>query len=124
MSDLLAPITALETHLGYLRARGHDVIILRVLDPSEREFTFNAPAMFHDVESGRNLYVDPDAAREEYLQRFADHARAVTTACSSLGIDYYEMTTERPLELILFDFLSARLRRGRQIARRTAQGAP
>ncbi len=122
VSDLLAPLTALETHLGYLRARGHDVIILRVLDPAERGFTFTGPAMFHDVESGRNLYVDPDTAREEYLRRFADHAAVVSTASSSLGIDYYDMTTERPLELVLFDFISARLRRGRQIARHEARG--
>ena len=29
-----------------------------------RDFTFDEPAMFHDLESGRELYVDPDAARE------------------------------------------------------------
>jgi hypothetical protein len=33
-------------------------------------------------------------------------------------VDLYGMTTDRPLELALFDFLNARLRRGKQIARR------
>ena len=39
-------------------------------------FTFTTPAMFHDVESGREIYVDPAAAREDYLRRFAAHAAA------------------------------------------------
>jgi hypothetical protein len=37
-----------------------------------------------------------------------------------LGIDLMELTTNRPLELALFDFLNTRLRRGRQVARRQA----
>ncbi len=60
--------------LGYLRSRGHDVMVLRVLDPAEVDFTFAAPGMFHDLESGRDLYIDPQAARGEYQRRFNEHA--------------------------------------------------
>src|SRR5581483_11939960 len=74
ISDLLAPIDLLQTRLGYLRSRGHDVVVLRVLDPAEAQFTFESPAMFHDVESGRELYIDPTAAKAEYLRRFESHA--------------------------------------------------
>ena len=35
LSDLLAPTDALRTRLGYLRSRGHDVVVLRILDPAE-----------------------------------------------------------------------------------------
>src|SRR4051794_25319078 len=77
ISDLLAPVDTLRTRLGYLRSRGHDVIVLRVLDPAERLFGFTTPAMFHDVESGREIYIDPDGAREGYLRRFAAHAAEV-----------------------------------------------
>ncbi len=117
ISDLLAPIDTLQTNLGYLRSRGHEVVIMRVLDPSELDFSFKDPAIFQDVESGRDLYVDPSTARESYLQRFRAHETAIKQACSSLGIDYYQFTTDRPLELALFDFLSARMRRGRKILR-------
>src|SRR4051794_17264523 len=77
ISDLLAPVETLRTRLGYLRSRGHDVVVLRVLDPAERQFGFTTPAMFHDVESGREIYIDPDGAREGYLRRFAAHAAEV-----------------------------------------------
>lgn len=124
ISDLLAPIETLQTHLGYLHSRGHEVVVFRVLDPAEVDFQFDKPAMFHDLESGRELYVDPAAARGEYLRRFAEHREGIRKACNSLGISLYEATIDRPLELVLFDFLNSRLQSGRRVARRTrvAQG--
>ena len=117
ISDLLVPVEALRTRLGYLRSRGHDVIVLRVLDPAEVDFRFAAPSMFRDVESGRELYVDPDAARGEYLRRFQAHATEIERACSDLGVDFDPIATDRPLELVLFDLLKARMRRGRRPGR-------
>ena len=122
ISDLLAPTDSLQTRLGYLRSRGHDVVVLRVLDPAEVDFPFTTPAMFHDVESGREIYVDPGAARQDYLRRFAAHASAIERSCVDLGIEYEPITTDRPLELVLFDLLKARMRRGRRPGRRLAPG--
>ncbi|HUY91960.1 MAG TPA: DUF58 domain-containing protein [Pirellulales bacterium] len=118
VSDLLAPIESLETQLGYLRSRGHEVVVLRVLDPAEIDFRFDEAALFHDLESGRELYIDPQATRQRYLARFAEHAAAIATACNRLGVDFHQLTTAEPLELALFDFLNSRLRRGRSPARR------
>lgn len=124
ISDLLAAVDTLRTRLGYLRSRGHDVIVLRILDPAELDFAFSSPAMFHDVESGRELYIDPGAARTEYLRRFTHHAREIERACVDLGIEYQPVSTDRPLELVLFDLLQARQRRGRRPghARAAARG--
>jgi uncharacterized protein (DUF58 family) len=120
ISDLLAPIDTLQLNLGYLRSRGHEVVVMRVLDPAEVDFAFPQPAVFEDMESGRLLYVDPHVAREQYVRRFAAHEQAIQSACGALGIDYYRFSTDRPLELALFDYLSARSRRGRQIVRRAS----
>ncbi len=117
ISDLLAPLDTLERNLGYLRTRGHEVIVYRVLDPAETDFQFDAPAMFRDLESGRELYIDPEATRQEYLRRFGEHAAAIETICGKLGIDFRSFTTECPLEHALFDYLHARQRRGRQVMR-------
>ncbi len=117
ISDLLAPIGSLQKHLGYLRSRGHEVVLMRVLDPNELSFRFREPTMLEDLESGRDLYIDPEAARQQYLARFEQHAAAIRRACNNLGIDFYQLSTERPVELSLFDFLSARMRRGRKIRR-------
>jgi uncharacterized protein (DUF58 family) len=122
ISDLLAPTDTLKTRLGYLRSRGHDVIVVRVLDPAELRFSFAAPAMFHDLESGRELYVDPEEARAEYLRRFAGHAAEVERSCVDLGVEYVPVATDRPLELVLFDLLKARMRRGRRPGHRVVPG--
>ncbi len=122
ISDLLAPADVLKTRLGYLRSRGHDVVVLRILDPAEVQFTFSTPAMFHDVESGRELYIDPDAARSEYLRRFEAHAKEIQQTCVDLGVEYERILTNQPLELVLFDFLKARMRRGRRPGHRIAPG--
>lgn len=118
LSDLLAPLDTLETHLGYLRSQGHEVAVLRTLDPAEVDFPFQAAAMFHDVETDRELYVDPELIRAQYRQKFAAHALALRTICHRLGIDLYDLPTSQPLEHALFDLLNSRMRRGRQVSRR------
>jgi uncharacterized protein (DUF58 family) len=122
ISDLLASTDLLRTRLGYLRSRGHDVVVLRVLDPAETTFSFTTPAMYRDLESGREVYIDPDSARTEYLKRFSAHAAAVERSCTDLGIEYTSVTTDRPLELVLFDLLRARMRRVGRPNRRSAPG--
>lgn len=118
LSDLLAPIESLETKLGYLRSQGHEVIVIRILDPAEVDFSFQEAALFFDLESGRELYVDPFAVRKSYRQRFDEHRQALLQICNNLGVDFYELTTTQPLDLALFDLLNSRLRRGRFVARR------
>ena len=118
ISDFLAPIEALQVRLGRLRARGHDVLVVRVLDPAEKTFGFSEATMFRDVESDRMMYVDPEAVRGDYLRRFAEHAEQLSKACRELGVDYSEFTTSEPLELLLYDLLQARARRGRDVLRR------
>jgi hypothetical protein len=89
-----------------------------VLDPSERELKIDKPAMFHDLESGRDLYVDPETARAQYSRRFNEHEETVKTLCANLGVDYVQVSTDQPLELMLFDFIRSRLHRGRKVSRR------
>lgn len=118
LSDMLAPVELLETKLGYLRSQGHEVVVIRILDPAEVSFQFQDESMFFDLESGHELYVDPQAARAGYQERFAEHATALARVCSGLGVDVYDLTTDGPLDLALFDLLNSRMRRGRQVARR------
>lgn len=122
LSDLLVPLDTLRTRLGYLRSRGHDVVVLRIVDPAEVHFDFKVPSMFRDLESGREMYVDPASARAEYLRRFADHADQLARSCSDLGVDYEPILTDRPLELVLFDLLNTRMRRGRRPGHRAPPG--
>jgi len=118
ISDLLTSIDQLESDLGYLCAAGHDVVMFNVLDPAELSFDFDSPALFRDIESGRNRYVDPAAAQAEYKRRLTEHLDKVASVCRSLGIDYHLFTTDRPFDLALLDFLQDRMHRRKRIRRR------
>ncbi len=117
LSDFLAPIETLEPDLVTLTACGHEVIVFQLLDPAELTFNFDAAAMFQDVESGRSLFIDPGAARKEYLRKLTAHCAALRSTCQRLGIACHRLATDRPLELALFDFLRERMQRGRRIRR-------
>jgi uncharacterized protein (DUF58 family) len=114
ISDLFASTEGIERHLSSLRACGHEVVLFHILDPAEIAFGFQNASMFRDMESGQELYIDPAAARREYLSRLREHTAAVEENCRKLGIGYNRFSTDRPLELALFDFLRARMQRGKQ----------
>lgn len=117
ISDLLAAVDTLRAPLACLRSRGHEVLILRTLDPAELELQLVTPSMVVDLETGRQLYVDPDAVRESYQQRFAAHQRELESVCHALGVDLYELRTDRPLDSALFQLVSAQRQKGRIPAR-------
>lgn len=114
ISDLLAPLEMLESRLSALTAARHEVILFQVFDPAEVTFSFEKPILFQDLESGRDLYVDPKAVRSEYLRKFQAHNDAVHSVCRKLGIGCYTMSTDRPLDMALFDFLRDRIQRGKR----------
>jgi uncharacterized protein (DUF58 family) len=113
VSDLLASIDTLQTNLAYLRSRGHEVLILRTLDPAEIEFQISTPSMVMDVESGREIYIDPDAARSDYQARFAQHQLELKAICDSLGVELYELPTDQPLATALPPLIHAQGRKHR-----------
>lgn len=117
ISDLLVPIDSLQSKLSLLRSRGHEVMILRTLDPMELSFSLDTPGMIVDMETGRDLYIDPAIAAGEYNRLFEAHRDEVKVICDSLGVDIFQVNTDRPLKDSLFDVLSTHQQRGRSIAR-------
>ncbi len=120
ISDLLAPVDALSDALSLLTASRHEVIVFQVLDPAERTFDFDQAARFLDMETGRDLFLDPSLARADYVRRLEAHVESVRASCEGLGISHVLLDTSKPLELALFDFLKARSVRGKLIRRKGA----
>ena len=120
LSDLLAPADSLEAPLALLTAARHEVIVFQVLDPTELSFDFKAASRFLDLETGRDLFLEPATAKADYQKRLGEHLEAVRNLCQRLGITHNQLSTAQPLELALFDFLKARASRGKIIRRRSA----
>lgn len=110
ISDLLAPIEGLERNLGYLAAAGHELVVFQILDPQELAFEFDEPALFQDLETGREVYVDPDSAKKQYREKLDQHLADVQRTCEKLGAVYELATTDRPLEVALSEFMLQRAR--------------
>lgn len=115
ISDFLLPLDRVEQTLSRMLAAGHELAAFQILDPREVDFDFDQASVFQDVETGQTLYVDPALARKEYRRRFEAHREAFASICRRLGARLVPLTTDRPLELVLFDFLRERARPGVRI---------
>jgi uncharacterized protein (DUF58 family) len=122
VSDLLTPALELRKALAILRSRGHEVILLRVLDPTEVTFDFREPKIFVDVESGRDLYVDPISIRNRYQTKFREHENEIQAFSSELGIEYYRVTTDQTMDRVLFNVITSRME-SRSVGHRRATAA-
>jgi len=113
LSDLFDDVEVLLSGLEHFRQRHHDVIVFHVLDPQEVEFSFARPTMFQGLEALPRVVVDPRSLRRAYLREFDDFLRTVRLGCRRHGLDYQVMRTDRPLDLALSSYLSARASRMR-----------
>tara|TARA_R110002095_G_scaffold170528_1_gene148126 strand:- start:1848 stop:2771 length:924 start_codon:yes stop_codon:yes gene_type:complete len=108
ISDLLSPLDDLNTHLGYLRAKGHEVALFQILDPAEIHLNFSETAIFEDLESGERIALNPKAAQANYQRQLNAHLEMLQGLCRKQGVHYHKLTTDTPLEVGLSDFLTDR----------------
>jgi uncharacterized protein (DUF58 family) len=107
ISDLLTEPDSLYQPLGYLRGRGHEMLIIRVLDPTEVHFSLDKSTMLRDLETGREIYVDPQTAAEEYHRRFELHQQQMIDICHRRGARLVTITTDQPMDLALLELISS-----------------
>ncbi len=110
VSDFLVPSESLRIPLSMLRARRHEVVLLRVLDPSEVTFDLEKASMLEDLETGREIYVDPNVAKASYQSKFRKHEASLIELAGQLGIGWTSLQTNESVEHVLFDFLSRQQR--------------
>ena len=108
VSDLLTDPESLAQPLGYLRGRGHELLVIRVLDPSEITLDFKQSTMLIDAETGREMYIDPLAARREYQDRFRAHEAQLIDICHRRSARLVTITTDEPPESALLELINRR----------------
>jgi uncharacterized protein (DUF58 family) len=117
VSDFLSPIDTLEKSLGQLRAWGHEVVLFQTLDAAEINLKLEKASTFRDMESGRELYIDPKLARRAYLERLEKHNAGLREICAKAGVAYHLAATDRPVENCMLDFLLDRRKLGKSLRR-------
>ena len=110
LSDLYEDPEAVRQAVGRLALGGHDVIVFHLLDPRELEFDFAQPHQFADLETGERIPVVPDRIRDAYRGLIADHVGEIARLLGESRIDSCQVSTARPLDHALYDYLSRRHR--------------
>lgn len=113
-SDLLVDTDDLLRGLRLLRQRGHDVLVLHILDDDELDFPFSGPARFEGLETSDVLSCNPRALRNGYLDALEGFLSTVRRGCARDGIDYALLRTSDPLDAALIAFLNHRNRQRRR----------
>lgn len=109
VSDLLGDVRSTLRGLRLLRQRGHDVLVLHVLDDDELDFPFDGPTRFEGLELPQHLACNPRALREGYLAAVNRFVADLRHGCARDAVDYELIRTSAPLDAALAAFLSRRL---------------
>ncbi|MEC7447162.1 MAG: DUF58 domain-containing protein, partial [Planctomycetota bacterium] len=122
LSDMLTDLQSAERGLRLLKASGHDLVILRTLDPKEVNFQVDSPTWIKDLESDQRLHVDRDQS-QGYSDRFLEHQRKLEDLCRRYAIDLFSLSTEDRLDQALFGVLHSRMQRqSREVLRQRVGG--
>jgi uncharacterized protein (DUF58 family) len=111
ISDLLVPPAECERPLAALRAAGHELLVLQVLDPAERTLPLGGPTRLRDLETDAVVDVDPAVSRAAYLQAMQAHQDRLQTICGRLGIERHVLPTDGSIAQALVAILASRGRR-------------
>ena len=112
VSDLLVDVPETEQAVRALRAAGHDVTVLHLMDPAERDLPAAGEALFVDPETGEEV---PAAAGELRTAYRATVARAIDewrAAFARAGAGFATIVTDEPFGVPLRHAFLARERRG------------
>jgi uncharacterized protein (DUF58 family) len=91
-----------------LRFHGSEVVLLHVLDAKEIQPEMRGPAIFVDLESDERLEVIPDYVKTQYRAKMQDHLEQMKERAQAAGLGYHLMTTDKPLDRALTEYLSLR----------------
>jgi uncharacterized protein (DUF58 family) len=100
-SDLLLDRDLALKALRFLRHRGHQVLVLHVMDPAERELAGPAEARFEDPETGDAVTLRPADWAGVYSETVAGVVADWRLACRRHGIAYEPVTTDTPFGVAL-----------------------
>ncbi len=106
VSDLLLDRDLALKALRFLRHRGHQVLVLHVMDPAEVTLAGPAEARFEDPETRAAVVLRP----RDWAGAYRDVVRSVVgewrLGCRRHGIAYHRVMTDTPYGMVLRDALA------------------
>jgi uncharacterized protein (DUF58 family) len=99
--DALDPIARIQ-------ARGHQTLVLHVMDPAELELPYDQPTRFEGAEGEPFVEVDPKGIQREYREAIDAFLDACQRRVVAAGATYMLARTDMPPEHVLLQLLRGR----------------
>jgi hypothetical protein len=112
VSDLLLDRDLALKALRFLRHRGHQVLVLHVMDPGELTLGGPAEARFEDPETRASVVLRPRDWAGAYGATVRNVVGEWRLACRRHGIRYHQVTTDTPYGTVLRRALAPDARSG------------
>ncbi|HVA58165.1 MAG TPA: DUF58 domain-containing protein [Gemmatimonadaceae bacterium] len=108
VSDLLMEVDDVVRALRGLRAAGHDVTVLHVLDPDERELPSHGELLFVDPESALEVPATVAEVRAAYRATVIEVLDEWRARLGAVGVGYEVVSTDAPFGVPLRKAFAAR----------------
>ena len=110
ISDLLMDMTEVEHTMRALRAMGHDITVLHIMDPAERQLIGTGEALFIDPESRFQVPASVTDVRAAYGATVTEVIAEWRSMLTSFGASYETVLTDHPFGVPLRRAFAARQR--------------
>ncbi|MEO0100760.1 MAG: DUF58 domain-containing protein [candidate division WOR-3 bacterium] len=110
LSDLFDDKEKVLSAIRLFRYKKHEVLVFQILDKEEKEFSFSEPAVFKDLETGKEITLDPRVLRKDYQSLFARFVSYYKRSLAEANVDYNLIFTDMPFDRALFAYLEKRSR--------------
>lgn len=88
-----------------LKTRRNEVIVFHLMGDQELSLDFSKTTVFHDLESRKEIRVDPVTLREQYQQKLNDWIEGLRDGFRNEGIDYSLVNISHPIQEVINKFL-------------------
>jgi uncharacterized protein (DUF58 family) len=96
--------------LQHLKFQKHEIVIFNTVHKkTELDFFFeDKPHIFKDLETGKELKVNPMQVREAYLENAEKRQKEIYLKCSQYKIDLIDVDVDKPIEQVLQGYMIKR----------------
>jgi uncharacterized protein (DUF58 family) len=110
ISDLFDDPSSVLQALRHFRHNRHDVLVMHVMDPREVDLNFSNAAVFRDMETSEELTTQPLHLKRAYRAAVEEFCTEIKRGCHAQNIDYVRITTDKPFDGALREYLVKRHR--------------
>lgn len=110
ISDLLDDPVSVMSAIKHFRHKKNEVIVMQVVDPTERTFDFGTDATFRDVETLEKVTTRPYQIQRAYQEGMKEFLDRYKQECLENYVDYVLLDTSTPFDVAIFEYLNKRAR--------------